>query len=362
MPGGSAWRQRSRRSCSPLDLATAFIYMQTAQTRASERAYTESLRADAVLISTAGGFPLDFVRSVRSLPDVGAASALVPSRGYFVPGDDSDEIPVFGVSAESVAEAMAIPLTDGTLSDLNGPTAAITTKHAAQRKLQLRDTMQLRMGDGALVELRVAAVFSSRPGYEGVLLPAALVVEHTISGLVPQILVHARPGTGPTRLIDALAALSSSQPGVRIANREQVLTGQAEQEQTGAWVNYLLVAMIVGYTVISLINALVIATGERRREFALQQFIGSTRGQIMRMMTVEAGLVAIGGVLLGTVVAAGTLVAFDMALNGTPLPDGPAWIYLTIVGAVVLLTLLVVLLTTLFVLPTRPIEVTALDE
>jgi putative ABC transport system permease protein len=149
---------------------------------------------------------------------------------------------------------------------------------------------------------------------------------------------------------------------VRIANREQVLTGQAEQEQTGAWVNYLLVAMIIGYTVISLINALVIATGERRREFALQQFIGSTRGQIMRMMTVEAGLVAIGGVLLGTVVAAGTLVAFDMALNGTPLPDGPAWIYLTIVGAVVLLTLLVVLLTTLFVLPTRPIEVTALDE
>jgi putative ABC transport system permease protein len=80
-------------------LATAFIYMQTAQTRASERAYTESLRADAVLISTAGGFPLDFVRSVRSLPDVGAASALVPSRGYFVPEDDSDEIPVFGVSA-----------------------------------------------------------------------------------------------------------------------------------------------------------------------------------------------------------------------------------------------------------------------
>jgi putative ABC transport system permease protein len=41
-------------------------------------------------------------------------------------------------------------------------------------------------------------------------------------------------------------------------------------------VNYLLVAMIIGYTVIALINALVIATGERRREFGVQQFIGST--------------------------------------------------------------------------------------
>jgi Alpha/beta hydrolase family len=38
------------------------------------------------------------------------------------------------------------------------------------------------MGDGALVELRAAAVFSSRSGYEAVLLPAALV-ENTTSGL-----------------------------------------------------------------------------------------------------------------------------------------------------------------------------------
>jgi putative ABC transport system permease protein len=82
----------------------------------------------------------------------------------------------------------------------------------------------------------------------------------------------------------------------------------------------------------------------------------------MRMMGMEAGLVAIGGALLGTLVAAATLVAFDMALNGTPLPEGPAWIYLTIVCAAILLTLIVVLLTTMFVLRTRPIEVTALDE
>jgi putative ABC transport system permease protein len=91
--------------------------------------------------------------------------------------------------------------------------------------------MQLRMGDGALVELRAAAVFSSRSGYEAVLLPAALVVENTTSGLVPQILVHARPGSNPTRLSDSLTALASSQPGVRIANREQVLAGQASRNR-----------------------------------------------------------------------------------------------------------------------------------
>ena len=339
-------------------LATAFIYMQTSQAAASARAYTDSLRADAVLISTTDGFPVDFVRAVEKLPGVAAASAAVPSSGYFLPGDDRDTVAVLGVSAEGAAETTTTPLTAGALSDLSGPTVALTARQAAQRGYQLGDTVRMRLGDGTEVELRVVALFTARPGYETMLLPAPLVVEHTTSGLVPQILVRARPGTDQARLTDALAA---DQPGVRVANREEILAGQAKQEQTEAWVNYLLVAMIIGYTVVSLVNTLVIATGERRREFALQRLIGSTRGQILRMMSVEAILIAVSGVLLGTAVAGATLLAFGIALDGRPLPDGPPWIYLAVVGAAGLLTLAATLLTTMLVLQPRPIEAASAD-
>src|SRR5262245_35748257 len=146
-------------------LATAFIYMQTSQAAALAPASTESRRADAVLISTTGGFPIDLVRTVEKLPGVAAASAAVPSSGYFLPGDDRDIVPVLGVSAQGAAETTTTPLTAGTLSDLSGPTVALTARQAAQRGYQLGDTVRMRLGDGAEVELRVGALFASPPGY-----------------------------------------------------------------------------------------------------------------------------------------------------------------------------------------------------
>jgi putative ABC transport system permease protein len=239
-------------------------------------------------------------------------------------------------------------VTAGSLADLDGQTVALSNERATR----VGDTVTMRLGDGAETKLRVVALLATRPGYETALLPASLVAQHTTSRLVPQILVRAAPGAD-------LAALADRLPGLRVANRDQILAGQAKQEQTGTWVNYLLVAMILGYTVIALVNTLVIATGERRREFALQRLIGSTRGQIMRMMTVETVLVVVSGVLLGTAVAAVTLIAFGMALTGSPTPQGPLWIYGTVTGAAALLAITATLVTAWVVLRPRPIEAAA---
>ncbi|MEU9673825.1 FtsX-like permease family protein [Streptomyces parvus] len=105
-----------------------------------------------------------------------------------------------------------------------------------------------------------------------------------------------------------------------------------------AWINFLLAGTIIGYAMISLVNTLVVAASERREEFALQRLVGATTGQVMRMMTIEALLVAVMGTILGSLVAAATLVPFRLALDGSWLPGGPLWIYLAIVGLVTALT------------------------
>jgi putative ABC transport system permease protein len=357
MQNASARRLRIAAATTPImlatGLATAFLYMQTTQKSASEHVYTENLRADAVLTSTIGGFSVDAVRAVASAPGVAAASAMVPSSGYFPTGDPrdpvtDDDVAVLGVTAAGAAETTATQVTAGSLADLDGQTVALSNERATR----VGDTVTMRLGDGAETKLRVVALLATRPGYETALLPASLVAQHTTSRLVPQILVRAAPGAD-------LAALADRLPGLRVANRDQILAGQAKQEQTGTWVNYLLVAMILGYTVIALVNTLVIATGERRREFALQRLIGSTRGQIMRMMTVETVLVVVSGVLLGTAVAAVTLIAFGMALTGSPTPQGPLWIYGTVTGAAALLAITATLVTAWVVLRPRPIEAAA---
>lgn len=149
------------------------------------------------------------------------------------------------------------------------------------------------------------------------------------------------------------------QPGLRVSDRTEATADFADAQQIGAWANYLFVAVIVGYTLISLVNALVLATAARRREFALQRLIGSTRSQIARMMGIEGLIVAIAGTALGTLIAAATLVPFNVALTGSPTPAGPAWIYLTVIATATALTLLATLFPTAVALRARPVEAAA---
>lgn len=116
--------------------------------------------------------------------------------------------------------------------------------------------------------------------------------------------------------------------------------------------------MLIAYTAVSVINTLVSATVRRRREFGLQRLTGSTRGQVLRMLTTEAALVAAAGILLGTLVAAATLIPFSSAVSDSPIPTGPLWIYLLIIGAAALLTFASILTPATATLRSRPAEAT----
>ncbi|MFI9008453.1 ABC transporter permease [Actinosynnema sp. NPDC053489] len=331
-------------------LATALIYLQTTQAGAASGSFAESLRADAVVTSTTGGVPLEVVDEVRALPGVEAASAVVDTEAYFPHhGDGDDEITVLGVTPGGVTRTLGVDVTAGSLDDLRGDAVALPSGWAERLGAAVGDPVTMKLGDGAQVDLEVAAVHTG--AFDAALMPAELVIAHTTVGQASQVLVK-----GPE---SALAPLTARHPELRVADREQALAAGGGGEQTGAWVNYLLVGMILAYTVISLVNTLVIATGERRREFALQRLIGATHGQILRMVGVESVVISLGGIILGAIVSLVTLVPFAIALDGTYWPRGPIGIYLVVVGSATALTLLSTLLSTAYVLRTPPVEAAA---
>ncbi|NUS66412.1 MAG: FtsX-like permease family protein [Saccharothrix sp.] len=331
-------------------LATALIYLQTTQAGAATGAFAESLRADAVVTSSTGGVPLELVDEVRALPGVETASAVVDTEAYFPDHEDGDdEITVLGVTPDGVTRTMGVDVTAGSLDDLRGDSVALPTGWARELNATVGDSVTMKLGDGAEVDLRVAALHTG--AFDAALMPAELVVAHTTGGQASQVLVK-----GPE---SALMPLTARHPDLRVADREQALAAGGGGEQTGAWVNYLLVGMILAYTVISLVNTLVIATGERRREFALQRLIGATNGQILRMVGVESVVISLGGIILGAIVSLVTLVPFAVALNGTYWPQGPVGIYLVVVGSATGLTVLSTVLSTAYVLRTPPVEAAA---
>jgi putative ABC transport system permease protein len=325
-------------------VATAELYLQTTETSATERGYTEKLQADLVLTSSMGGFSRTDVDTVRGVPGVTEASVFASSTGYVeVPHDPSqgeDGWPLQGISTEGARETLSgIALRSGSLDDLRGDTVALSVDHARDLDRGPGDMIAMRFGDGALVDLRVVALFSARPGFDIILMPVETLAAHTTIGLPSQILVRTRPGADGDAVKTALTMFAARRLGVDVADRAKAAAALVESQQIQESVNALLIGVIVAYTGIAVINTLIIATGERRREFGMQRLIGSTRGQVIRMSAIETILVTVAGIVLGTVISATTLIPFSLAVSDTLAPSGPVWIYLAVVVTAFALTL-----------------------
>ncbi|MGW0389336.1 FtsX-like permease family protein [Streptomyces sp. NPDC003042] len=357
-------------------LAIGLVYMQTTQSKGAKQAFDESLRADAVVTSVAGGMPLETVDAIRALPGVAAASAQVPSLGFIEPdvpidpalnGGDGEssapqptEVSLQGVTPEGIARTTSFTAASGSLDGLRGDTIALPARYAGDRKIG--DGVPMRLGDGTRVELKLVATVDGRRGYETALVPASVLVGHTDAGLVPQIMVSAAPGTDRAALEASLATLADRQPGLRVTDRQALTAVAADEGDTQAWMAYLVLAVVVGYAIIALVNTQVLATTERRREFMLQRLIGATRRQVMQMMAMEAVLVSVAGIVLGVIVAGLTLVPFSMSVLGTTLPTGSPWIFVTVVGGALGLTLVTTLLSAGAVLRSRPGDLAGIKE
>lgn len=120
--------------------------------------------------------------------------------------------------------------------------------------------------------------------------------------------------------------------------------------------NLVALIVILGYIAIAVINTLVMATGERSRELALLQLIGSSRRQVRAMMRVEAMMVAAIAVVFGVVVAVPPLIGMSIGISGQPIPALPVLPSLLIIGSMGALALLSLWAATGAAMRTRPIE------
>jgi putative ABC transport system permease protein len=330
-----------------IGFALAQVYTQTTSVKVQQDAYEANLRADFALQSTSGGFSPTVLSQVVSTPGVTAASEWVTSTGFVDAPYDShlndDGLDIQGVTASGASALTAVDVAAGSLDALTGDTIALPSKHAEAMNTGVGDTITMRMGDGRTVQTKVVAVLRQDGFVETALMPAALVAAHTDAGVPSQIMVRG-------------SAAGLHIAGTQVVDRSVLTEAYAKEQQTSAWINYLLAGLIVLYTSITVVNTLVVSTADRRREFGLLRLSGARRGQVMRMAGVEGALTAVTGVVLGTAVSAGTLVPFSLAANSSVLPYGPLWIFLVVAGAAALLTMTATLVPAWFATRQRPVD------
>lgn len=319
-----------------IGIATGTLYMQTTEDHVSQSSYDRNILADYVLDSSTGGFAPDVLDRVRATPGVAAASEFVTSRGFVDAPDGRADVDLRGVSADGAGQNLDLPVVAGSLTELRGDTVALSEKKAREYGVGVGDRLPMHLGDGSAARPTVVALYTDNPKQQYLTLPATELARHTGDGLPHQILVRTAPGASDEAR-DQLARLAAGVPGAEFDDSSSLAGRNNQIQQILVAANYTIVAMIVGYAAITVVNTLVAVTRKRRAEFGLQQLTGATRRQVLGMLTVEGVLIGVIATVLGTLASATTIVPYSMVKAGSYLPSGSIGVYLAVVGGSLLL-------------------------
>lgn len=347
---------------TPLVLAVSFastvVFTQTTALRESTDQVRAGLVADHVLTAPGGVSP-DLAAKVRHLKQVESATGLVKSKvvgaGQLLGAQEAVSLGAQGVDPGALGTTIDLHARDGDLSNLSPRTLAISTTAASWLGLGVGDTARLHLGDGTPFRGKVIAVYTRGFGFADVTLDHDLLLAHTTQKTDQSVLVRSADRADGQGLTRALSALAANYPGTVLRDGLAVDDQLAEQ-RANAWVNYLVVGLIIAYTAITVVNTLAMATAARRREFALLRLSGTARRQVAGMMRKESAVVVLAGVGLGTVLAAFPLTLVALGLGGSPWPAVPGLGYLAIAGITAALAVGGTMAPTRLLLRIRPVE------
>ncbi len=270
--------------------------------------------------------------AVEKLGRIPGVEAVTPTRQTSVIVKVLDDLEIVPAQAIDLAQAEAtvdLKVREGNLADVGPDSIAVSSTQASSRHWKIGDEADLWLGDGTPKRLRVAAIYERGLGFGDVVLSPAT------TGQAPtKLLIRATP--------DAVAALTAAT--AQLPSTTLVPSGQATSEVSkdlaiSAWLNKLLITVMIGYAALAAANTMTMAALARRRELAVLQLTGVTTRQVKRMVYAEqAGLLGVS-VLIGGVIAAVTLSAVVYALTGGAVPYVPLTGVLAILGGATLIAL-----------------------
>jgi putative ABC transport system permease protein len=290
----------------------------------------EAARASAVAWLTdviPGDEIVSSIRPVASDEGIREVLTEVPGVATVTPIASFD-VAFRGIRLDAAAVDGAAMLADGRLTAVAGDRvaalnaidaggAAILPRAVANHLgLHVGDSMALALGGGDKLDLRVAAIVDrSIPGSggEAVLVGWKDAAEHLGVLGADAFAVRLQPGAGQAAR-DALT--STAKTYALEANPIERIEGAVSEALArvfGVFDALAIVAVIVA--ALGIVNTLTMSVVERIRELGVLRAIGMSRRQATRVVIVEAGLLGVVGVVLGSL--AGIAVgAVMLALGG----------------------------------------------
>lgn len=325
----------------PLALAISLgcvqLFMPTTVATEADQQSADGVVSNLLVTAPASGVSPDLAARVAQVPGVTAVNPVVRSTVIFSrPMLDEDKLveplPAQGIDPGVVAETLDLKVSEGSLDALSGEgTIALSADASSLIGAGLGESVSIHLGDGTPFEAKVVAIYGRGLGFGDVTLSDDVLRAHTTTSLNDYLLVSVDPSA------QAQAALDISALGLVSQSVDSLEAAGSGERNSQSWVSVIALVVLLGYVGLAVVNTLVMATAERRREFTLLKLIGTTDRQVRTMTRVEASLVVLVAVVVGTVISLPPLMGIAIGVSGQPIPTIVMPTYLGIVAVTAVL-------------------------
>jgi putative ABC transport system permease protein len=247
------------------------------------------------------------------------------------------------VDTRALKQMMNLTIVHGTLDGPGGPDGSSMVV-AEQWGMRVGSTVHVLMADGEEADLRIAATYKALSGEDAAYLPPrfARTAAYARDGLARRAYVSLDPGTDRAAATAAIRAAVAG-TGARFMTRERLVASESAYSRHLTEVRQRATAVIILlFCFIAILNTLLMATADRRRDLAVLRTAGATPRQVVRFFVAESLLVTAIGVVLALAASAVNLLGLWAALRrlfgGTDIVIP----YMTGIGVTAVATLLVV--------------------
>lgn len=173
------------------------------------------------------------------------------------------------------------------------------------------------MADGTEVTLRVAATYRALSGEDVAYVPArfAATGQYARDGLARRAYLSLEPGTDPA-VATAAIRRAVADTGARLTTTDALAASESAYTRHLTEVRQRSTAVVVLlFCFVAILNTLLMATADRRRDLTVLRLTGATPRQVVRFFLAESLLVVAVGVTLAVVASAVNLAGLAVALR-----------------------------------------------
>lgn len=316
-----------------LALVTTMSVLGSSINKSIDVSVTKQFTSDYIISNAIGqAFSPTIAEDVRRVDGVQTV-APTQSTSLEVNGDQVNA--TAGDSSE-LTRIFEIPFVDGGAP--GDGEIALREERGETLKLKVGDTVQLGFASGK-VAAKVSGFYSQTYVVNGAIIPFSTVEAGHVVRADSSIAVDAAPGADTAALGKALESATKDFPTVTVQNREDFADSQRSQVDQLLYLIYALLGLAIVIAALGIVNTLALSVIERTREVGLLRAVGLSRGQLRRMVRLEAIAIAVLGAILG--ITAGLLFgvvlqrAFgDQGITELSIPWARLAVFVVIAGMV----------------------------